>query len=236
MRIVINHLTRMKAGHICVAGIDIDTGNHVRPVLERGRFRGDMLQRNGGPFDIAAVIALDATKHIGQVPEVEDHLFDLRSVRLVKNADPGKFWKYLKQKSHTRLTEIFGEALTQQARSYTVDEGKGKSSLGCLLPSAQPKLTVNDFNYIRIELTDGTFRGNFSVTDVRLYEKDLATARVAMVRQVARRIQEGVTVILSVGLTRAWARPGSSNSVRRHYLQVNNIHLEDDPAWQDSSR
>ena len=33
MKVVITDLTRMNDDHICVAGIDLDTGHRVRPVL-----------------------------------------------------------------------------------------------------------------------------------------------------------------------------------------------------------
>lgn len=45
-----------------------------------------------------------------------------------------------------------------------------------------------------------------------------------------RRIQRGVAVILSVGLARAFQVSG--DTARRHWLQVNDLHLEDDPAWK----
>ena len=45
-----------------------------------------------------------------------------------------------------------------------------------------------------------------------------------------RRIKRGVGVILSVGLARAFQVSG--DTARRHWLQVNNLHLEDDPAWK----
>lgn len=32
MRLVINHLTRMDAPRVCIAGIVPDTGQHIRPV------------------------------------------------------------------------------------------------------------------------------------------------------------------------------------------------------------
>lgn len=54
MKIAVNHLTRMQPGYICVAGIDLETGSHVRPVLPSGRLSAALLRRNGGPFDIAA--------------------------------------------------------------------------------------------------------------------------------------------------------------------------------------
>ena len=37
MKIVVNHLTRMQPGYICVAGLDFQTNAHVRPVLAGSR-------------------------------------------------------------------------------------------------------------------------------------------------------------------------------------------------------
>lgn len=49
MEIVINHLTRMGPGRICVAGIDIATKKHVRPIPIEGTVSTAALERNGGP-------------------------------------------------------------------------------------------------------------------------------------------------------------------------------------------
>lgn len=50
------------------------------------------------------------------------------------------------------------------------------------------------------------------------------------IRDVAGRLARGVPALLSVGLTRPFsARP---DEPPLHWLQVNNIHLEDDPAWR----
>jgi hypothetical protein len=51
-----------------------------------------------------------------------------------------------------------------------------------------------------------------------------------LIEKVAKRIASKTPVILSMGLTRGWRKPG--DSVERHWLQVNNIHLADDPAWR----
>jgi hypothetical protein len=54
------------------------------------------------------------------------------------------------------------------------------------------------------------------------------------VRRVADRLAQGVPALLSVGLTRPFStRP---DEPPLHWLQVNNLHLEDDPAWRLSAR
>jgi hypothetical protein len=47
---------------------------------------------------------------------------------------------------------------------------------------------------------------------------------------VQERIEAGVESILSLGLTRPWRKQG--DTTERHWLQVNNIHLKDDPLWR----
>jgi hypothetical protein len=41
----------------------------------------------------------------------------------------------------------------------------------------------------------------------------------------------GVAVILSVGVGYPWQKAGDSEE--RHWLQVNGIHLADNPVWRD---
>jgi hypothetical protein len=71
---------------------------------------------------------------------------------------------------------------------------------------------------------------DLSVTDLRLYEKDHKTPRRKLVADVQERIEAGVESILSLGLTRPWRKQG--DTTERHWLQVNNIHLKDDPLWR----
>jgi hypothetical protein len=71
---------------------------------------------------------------------------------------------------------------------------------------------------------------DLSVTDLRLYERDHKTPRRELVANVQRRLEAGVEVILSLGLTRPWRK--QNDTAERHWLQVNNIHLKDDPLWR----
>ena len=50
------------------------------------------------------------------------------------------------------------------------------------------------------------------------------------VRAINRRMEEGEGVLLSVGLTRAFASAADREPV--HWLQVNNLHLERTPCWR----
>lgn len=230
MKIVVNHLTRMQPGYICVAGLDFQTNAHVRPVLAGSRLTIDLLKRKGGPFDIAVVVDLGDAQPRGTPPEIEDHVFDPAQLTVVNELTAERFWKVLKSVSHKNLKDIFGKNLQPQRKGCAVDEGTGSASLGCLSPATPPEVYMNGWGKLRTKITDGTFEVDLSVTDLRLYLHDQQTPRTKVVADVQRRIKKGVGVIISVGLARAFLAKG--DTARRHWLQVNNIHLEDDPAWQ----
>jgi len=229
MKIVVNHLTRMQPGYICVAGIDLEKNTHIRPVLPRARLTVDLLKRKKGPFDIAVVVDLGTVQPKGHRPEVEDHVFDPAHTKTEEEFSGDKFWKLLKSVSQANLIEIFGKQLEKHSNGCAVDEAKGSASLGCLLPAISPRVFINSWGKVRAQVSDEKFNIDLSVTDLRLYKDDQKTPRSDLVENVNRRIGSGTGVILSVGLARAFQAKG--DTVRRHWLQVNNFHLENNPVW-----
>ncbi|HLZ25637.1 MAG TPA: hypothetical protein VKQ30_26225 [Ktedonobacterales bacterium] len=229
MEIVVSHLTRMQSGYICVAGIETVTGKHIRPVL-RGRLTNSLLVRYGGPFDMGAVVQLGSVRYEGRPPEVEDYAFEPVHAHRLSVAAPADFWSLLQRTALPALAGIFGPSLTSHGPGCVVARGEGIASLGCLTPASRPYLYISDAGKIRVTVTDGQFHANLSVSDLRFYEPDQQTPARATVAAAAQRIQAGVDVLLSVGLGRPYRAAG--DDVERHWLQVNNIHLADDPTWQ----
>jgi hypothetical protein len=230
LQILVNHLTRMQPGYFCVAGVDVNTPRHIRPVLRHGRLTTDLLRPNGGPFDIGSVVDLGQTTNAGRAPELEDHRFDPSSTRWLLDDDPDDLWDALDGVAQESLAEIFGPDLELWDESGTVDVGEGRASLGCLKPEKQPWLYVDHRGTVRLVLDYLMPSVDLSVNDLRLYERDGRTPRRDLVASVEKRLKSGVGAILSVGLTRPWQKRG--DTAERHWLQVNNIHLEDDPLWQ----
>ncbi|MDQ3864344.1 MAG: hypothetical protein M3317_12780 [Actinomycetota bacterium] len=230
MQILVNHLTRMQPGYFCVAGVDVNTSRHIRPVLHSGRLTVDLLSTGGGPFDIGSVVELGPTTYTGSAPELEDYRFDPSSTRRLFDEEPGDYWDALEKAAHESLEEIFGPALELWDESGTVDVGEGRASLGCLKPERQPWLYVDHRGTVRMVLDYLIPSVDLSVNDLRLYERDGRTPRRDLVASVEQRLKAGVETILSVGLTRPWQK--RSDTAERHWLQVNNIHLKDDPLWQ----
>jgi hypothetical protein len=230
LQIHVNHLTRMQPGYFCVAGLEANATRHIRPVLRHGRLTIDLLSTGGGPFDIGARVDLGPTTHAPHAPELEDHRFDPSSTHRLSDDDPDAYWSTLDGVAQESLEEIFGSALELWDESGTVDVGEGHASLGCLRPEKQPWLYVDHRGTVRMVLDYLIPSVDLSVNDLRLYERDGRTPRRNLVDSVQRRLKAGVEIILSVGLTRPWQKWGDTEE--RHWLQVNNIHLEDNPLWQ----
>jgi hypothetical protein len=235
MKIVVNHLTRMQQGYICVAGVDIQNYQHVRPILAGTRLGTNLLARNGGPFDMAVVVDLGKLTPNPQRPEIEDHIFSPSSLRKMRTFPEEKFWRLLTRIAKRKLLEIFGSDLeTKGTKSCAVDVGKGEASLGCLIPDSPPKFYIlpreGKVGQIRIEVSDGCFGLDLGVTDIRLYCDDHLTPNERVVKNVAERVKKEENVIIGVGLTRPFSSLQGFPPV--HWLQVNNIHLKSDPTWQ----
>jgi hypothetical protein len=235
MEIVVNHLTRMRQGYVCIAGVDIKTYRHIRPILPGTSLGTDLLARNGGPFDMAVVVDLGKVRPNPQRPEIEDHIFSPSSVRKMDTLSEKQFWRLLNEMAKRKLSDIFGKSLEMRGpKSCAVDVGKGEASLGCFLPHPQPKLYVQSRegkpDQIRIQVNDGCFDLDLGVTDIRMYGEDHVVPDKNVLRDVGGRLRKGEDVILSVGLTRPFSTLSGYPQV--HWLQVNNIHLISDPTWQ----
>lgn len=236
MRIVVVHLTRMEKGYVCAAGVDLESQRQIRVLTEDGRLETAHLSLHGGPFDIGNVVDLRTPRPVPKAPHVEDHVVRVYWTRMLRRYPPQDFWRLLERMAKARLSDLFGDDLVHIGRSrYGTLEHQGRASLGVLRLNRNPELLlVHEQRYgelqIRLHFTDGSRPVDARVTDIRLYESDHVTPDVAKCRAVAERIKASKPIILSLGLTRAFAP--SPDRPRVHWLQVNNIHLQDNPVWR----
>ena len=191
-QVVINHLTRMERGYICVAGIDLTTSQHLRLVLRRERLKTRLLARYGGPFDIGHIVAFRRCRHRPVPPHVEDYIIAVSRVTLKAVADPAQYWEVLKNISKTSLQDIFGSSLQQfSSSSCGTAQGQGEASLGCLRLKKRPEIYMGGKSgkpQIRMRLTDGELHVDAPVTDLRLYGGDHYSPLVSQVEAMQQKI------------------------------------------------
>lgn len=238
MRIVVNHLTRMRRGYICVAGIDLATGVHVRPLPRNGDLRYRDLAAHGGVWEIGAVLDLGTTKPIGKTPEIEDTEYFKRSVRVLPELDQAEYWSRLKSLAKPTLIEQFGRDLHEVGHGHAAtDAGHGERSLGMLLiTKSRPELIIEPRSprpRLRMNLQTGRIPLSVAVTDIRLYGPDHVTPDATAVAAANERLVASAEVLLSVGLSRAYSDWLSKEpEPERHWLQINNLHFIEDPYWR----
>ena len=235
MKIAVSHLTRMQQGYICVAGIDLQSGQHIRPVLRR-QMPAEMLARRGGVFEMGAVVELGRTRPLSDPPEVEDTLFRAGEAKWLYDMPSQEFWQLLNSVSYSRLIEIFGPELERIGkRGCAMPAYQGKASLGCLR-SQSPRLQLikrDQQQRLRMTFRSGQYDFDVPVTDIRLFGADHVTPNRDLISRTARRLAGGTETLLSVGLGRRFKK--TSAEPARHWLQVNNIHFADHPCWTLSS-
>ncbi len=236
MRIVVNHLTRMRRGYICVAGINLATGEHVRPLPRNGDLRYRDLAAHGGLLEVGAVLDLGTTKSIGRAPEIEDTEFFKRSARTRPDLEAAEFWTRMKSTAKPTLIELFGRDLHEVGHAHAaVDVGHGERSLGMLIiTKSRPELVIEPRQprpRLRMNLQTGRIPLSVAVTDIRLYGPDHVTPDPDAVAIANERLTSSAEVLLSVGLSRAYS-DWLSNDPERHWLQINNLHFIESPYWR----
>jgi hypothetical protein len=229
MHIVFNHITRMTAPRICVAGLEEATGQHVRPVTPpTDPITRALLAESGGPFEIGAMVDLGKVTPVPTAPETEDHRFQTSSAQFLRMVDPSEYLMVLEAASQTDVGSIFGRDLEQRGRGFAIESGHGSASLGVLASPDSPRLYFNNFGKLRLTFFTSGITTDVGVTDVRFYEEDQRTIRAGVVADVQRRMDQGVEVLLMLGLARAFRAAGDDRD--RHWLQVNGLCLSDRPC------
>ncbi len=229
MEILICHLTRMSAGKICVAGIDIATNMHVRPVFPMGNFTIQDLRANGGTMEIGAVVDIGDAVKSGYPPEVEDHDVKRKNLRYIKTLSANAFSTWMAENSSHSVRHIFGERMSYEFGYATLKPGEGKASLGCLSVQGEKLLHVNDQGRIRMRfMTDGV-RLNLPITDLRCFENDAVTLDKVAINQLQQLVADN-EIVLSLGVTRLY-RP-KPEAPEAHWLQVNGVFPVTNPYWK----
>src|SRR5258708_12702480 len=133
MRIVINHLTRMRTPRIRLAGIDPRSLRAVRPTTPPGYpITHDLLEVNGGPLALGTEVDLGHVRPDGSAPETEDHRFDRAALRHVRDLDGNEFHALLSRVARPDLDAAFGPALRRRRWNFAINQREGP----CSLPAA----------------------------------------------------------------------------------------------------
>lgn len=214
----------MRSPRICIAGIKVDSKQHLRPVTAPDDLiTRSLLAEEGGPLQLGAGVELGPTTATPNPPETEDHLCQTGNFEALGVLSGDEYFELLTQVDGGDLGTTFGPGLRRNGNTYAMESGGGKHSLACIRADQGARLLI-DFEKPYLRLPD---QAKIKVTDVRFFEPDQKTLRKDAVADVNARLENGVAAFLMFGLSRPWARPGEDQKL--HWLQLNGICLEDSP-------
>jgi hypothetical protein len=228
--LLVTDFTRMRGGHVCLAGYDRQ-GRCVRPA--EPRLHEDLAKRDGRFFVYpAAVVEVDLLAPRPQPPHTEDYVYDLFSLRFVRQARPREFGDTLKRGLADSVAAIF-EQPVQNDEGFYIADGQGPRSLGTVEPreiilaSYGPSRRDEAWDY-RLHFVDqaGTAY-RLKITDLTWHHychslrgPDRQPAEIAA---HLTHLLKSRRVLLRIGLSRGWAeRKG------RCYLQINGVYTSPD--------
>jgi hypothetical protein len=229
MRIVLNHVTRMKTHQrICIAGIEQAEGRHVRPTTSRDELlTRRLLAAEGGFVEPGALVDIGDPIPEPARPEVEDYRCALAAIRPVRRLRGDEYLELLDRMAENAVEDIFGPDLYRETRwKYALEPNSGSASLG-VLRAERFEVEIDRYGKVAVRLDDPHPRAYATVTDVRFFEEDHETPRPERIDDVNRRIRSSTEAFLMVGLSRPFAKTGNL-----HWLQVNGICLADRPLGE----
>jgi hypothetical protein len=222
MQLLVHQLTRMGPGRVCVAGLEEGTDRHVRPVLPCSPLPDTVRAERDGAFALGAVVDIGDARPRPAPPRREDVVFRPAQARRVRHASPAELWARAQGVARTSLASIFGEALGPAGSTLSGTAGVGEASLGVWQPRARPRLVVNGWGKVRLNVQEGGRALWLPVTDRRFFAPDHETPLVEAVTAFSERIRRGTEVLLGVGLSSPYAKAGEPP---RMWLQVNSVLL-----------
>lgn len=212
---------------ICVAGVDMNTQRHVRPISRRAdTLTRDMLVENGGAFEVGAIVDLGSVRPNPSPPEVEDHWFWPNQVRRLGRLPADEYLVLMDGIANDDLASVLGPGLERHNWKYAIDAGTGTASLG-VLKVKDAKIEINQFGGLQVRLADMRPQTYIPITDLRFFAEDQKAIRGDAVDRVNRRLRRRAEAYLMLGLARAFVARGDDTA--RHWLQVNGVCLPDDP-------
>jgi hypothetical protein len=226
VQIVVNHVTRMTSDdRICVAGVDVETFKHVRPVTPRtDLITRELLRENDGPFGPGAVVDLGEVEACPSSPETEDHRFQTAAASHIGDLSDDEYMALLEKLQDEDIRGAFGPELIEvRPGKLALPAGEGSVSLGVVEP-VDACLEVS-FGNLYLTLEGLERPAKIRVTDVRFYEPDHKSLRRERIDDVNERIQRGVPIYTMLGLAQALWDGGSRQEL--HWLMANGICMAD---------
>ncbi len=217
--VVVTEVTRMQQGMVCVAALDLATGDMVRPLQSDG---SNWEEDKWVPDHLAVgnVLNLEPTgQPTGTVFPHASEDYRVTRIRKLGAIPTADLFALCDETADASVEAIFGAL---HAEKYVV-AGTHVRSLGCVMVDAASIRLSDMFDKMQLSWRDGEgIWHNVPVTELAAKSAGDASDGIADIRS---RLDAGHDrVALRLGLARAWSNDGEFDP-SRCYLQLNGIVL-----------
>ncbi len=223
-QILVTHLTRMSHPYVCVAGIDTETGQHIRPLPPERRLHYDTTAGADG-FGLRRVMELGTvTPATLRAPHLEDRLIDVAAIRTIRMTSGVSFWESLDKRAHQSLDDLWTGDLHYTNQGAYLLADSGLSSLGYLRP--EKVRLASSGGSVRVTFSAGGRALDCSVTDLSCFavtQQRFAPDEHA-ISQLDKELVRGRPCLFAVGLARPWTGRGFGQE--ECWVQVNGVVLK----------
>ena len=219
-RVLLTEVTRMKGGLVCVAGIDIDNHQMVRPLQPGGRNWEETKWVETAYMEVGNILNLTPANEAESNYPHRTEDFWVSQVGLLGKAD----WHEL----HVACIETAFNSINDLFNHFVVDNkfvhaGTQCRSLGCVMVPAPTLRVSGAFDKVQVSYPCGLAGWqNLPVTDLTVKNCQDSITGAALIQQ---RLGEAGNsyVALRIGLARAWDGPDHTYDPKRCYIQLNGL-------------
>jgi hypothetical protein len=219
--LLVTEVTLM-TGHVCVATLDIHSGEIVRPLNPNGANWATAKWYNSGIMRVGNVLAVTMGRSGGAAPPhaTEDRRLRDR-VSVVGQLREHELYDICAETADASVSRIYGRNLVD---GKYVPEGTDCRSLGCVMVDPDELHPHISFDSLRVRFRDG--RGAYfdpAITQMDIREVGRAPAQLEALRRKLGTYTPGEPVALRLGLTRPWAGRDGEFNPKRCTMQLNGI-------------
>ncbi|MEW6417549.1 MAG: HRDC domain-containing protein [Nitrospirota bacterium] len=229
MEVLITDLTYMRGG-VCIAGINYETLENVRPVLRYGQIQRDFVEENN--IYPGAIIGF-AIRHKKDTmpPHIEDCIFE--DAEFVKFINQSEWHKKLDTSAEESLSSAFRHCITE---NKGVIPGTETCSLATIKLNSGVKINFFDSDIdavlpfkTRVSFQSANIQYHLPVTDLQFIDYcierfESGISRDKLKANIEEVINSSNYLCLRIGLTRPFKK--SVDAQELCYLQVNGIYSE----------
>lgn len=220
-QVVVTEVTRMSAGLVCVAALDIHAGTMVRPLQPDGSNWEEPKWVAKGYMVVGNVLSLvPAAAGQSAYPHASED-FRVKTIRRLGTSAPGDLYEACQQTADASVDGLFDNSV--EDNKYIV-AGTHCRSLGCIMLPRTSLRIAEFYGKVQASYQDrlGTWH-NFPVTDLATKNADSPEAGAAALNTRLAASNFFKPVALRLGLARAWDGGDKGYDPKRCYIQLNGL-------------